>query len=168
MEYQASDGSKSGMLENLVGIEGLRSSVEPCFDIQKVRIEHPASRAVLLGFTGSAEIMAGKMERVLFMNLAQEIRKAGQPSGFIQKVDVPRRWQNQGIGSSMVLEFFRVAGTLGIQTLFLDVCPADENRLEDLVLFYERLGFVQIREGGEDQFPPPFIMKADLGSGQNG
>lgn len=164
MEYQAPDEPKSGMLENLEGIEGLRSSVEPFLDIHKIRIEHPASRALLLGFTGPAEAMAIRMERVLFMNLAQEIRKSGQPSGFIQKVDVPSRWQNQGIGSSMVLELFRLAGSHGIQSLFLDVCPADENRLEDLVLFYERLGFVQIQECGEDQFPPPFIMKADLRS----
>ncbi len=140
----------------------LSISSEPFYEIRKIRIEHGSTRSRLHGFVGASADMAIRMERVLFWNLGRQIRESGLPTGWIQQVEVPERWQGQGIGSSLIEEAIRTMEAAGIQEVYLDACPADRNRFNDLVSFYERHGFLAAPDCGEDQYPPPFIMKADL------
>jgi GNAT superfamily N-acetyltransferase len=159
-----------GKLEKLEGIavgldlgtSDLRLSVESHEAFRKVRIEHPASRSLIYGFMGRNEDMVASFERILFRKLAAGVRRSGADAGYIQTISVPARWQSQGIGASLLTAALRVMERAGIHEVYLDAYPAEAQRFEDLVCFYERHGFRAAPDCADDQYPEPFIMKADL------
>lgn len=166
-EWPESGVMKNG--EGNQGVEGITASdlavcLEDLHGIQKIEIEHRPTRALLYGFMGPSDQMSARFMRVLFVNLARRVTLSGVAAGFIQKIEVPERWQRQGIGSSLLEEVFRRMQGAGIQDVYLDVCPSDESRFQELRSFYERHGFLDAPDCTEDQYPPPFIMKADLRS----
>lgn len=143
-------------------VPDLNVCLEDLHGIQKIEIEHRPTRSLLYGFMGPSDQMTIRFQRVLFGNLARQVTKSGTPTGFIQKIEVPEPWQRQGIGSLLLEEAFRRMRDAGIHDVYLDVCPSNENRFQELRSFYERHGFLDAPDCTEDQYPPPFIMKAEL------
>lgn len=162
--------AQSGRLEKseeiVVGLDqvgaDLRVSVESHEAFRKVRVEHPSTRSLIYGFMGRNEDMVASFEQILFRKLAAGVRRSGADAGYIQTISVPARWQSQGIGSSLLTAALQVMEKSGIHEVYLDAYPAEARRFEDLVCFYERHGFRAAPDCADDQYPEPFIMKADL------
>ncbi len=107
------------------------------------------------------EALAARFTEHLYGGLGSCILREGSLVGFILRVDVPERWQGQGIGSDLLEEGLRQMKEAGVSAVFLDVY-SKYGRHEDLVRFYERHGFVEVPGCATHSAAPAFIMRVAL------
>jgi GNAT superfamily N-acetyltransferase len=107
------------------------------------------------------EALAARFSEHLYGGLGSCILEEAGLVGFILRIDVPERWQGQGIGTDLLEEGLRQLKAVGVSAVLLDVYSR-YGRHEDLVRFYERHGFVEVPGCAARSAAPAFIMRAAI------
>lgn len=127
-----------------------------------LKIVHVPSAGYLEAKAGPAEAMAQRMSAGVYRNLGECIRAAGGDVGYIGLINVPRRWQGQGVGSEMMREALTTMAAQGVVEVFLDALPMGTATLDQVVSFYERHGFVHSPQCDDLVGTSSYIMRARI------
>lgn len=127
-----------------------------------LKIVHVPSAGYLEAKAGAAEAMAQRMSAGVYRNLGECIRAAGGDVGYIGLINVPRRWQGQGVGSEMMREALAAMAAQGVVEVFLDAMPMGTATLDQVVSFYERHGFVHSPQCDDLVGTSSYIMRARI------
>ncbi len=128
---------------------------------KKLVIVHRQTGSELSAVVGK-EALAARFGESLYGNLASCILGEAGLVGFIHRIEVPDRWQGQGIGTDLLQEAMREMRDRGVGAVLLDAFPKHKGKGEDLVRFYERHGFVEVPGCGSNPVAPALIMRAIL------
>lgn len=115
------------------------------FDDSKARGDFTVKgphRSFLNGFfahSRSLELDAYGLEEKLLHSL-------NAPTAYIEEVYVSKAYRNQRIGSKMMRVAIKELSDLGVEYLYFEAIPEEDEDLRKLVKFYKTLGFDEIVE----------------------
>lgn len=98
--------------------------------------------AFAVGFVGDEKEVAGALWDIQAKVAPAEVEAAPGTYGYVGRLYVPGRWRKRGIGRKLATAIVRRMIALGAVDVFLESASENESFSDDdLVGFYERLGF---------------------------